>query len=121
MPMSVARARRLAELVKEEMGQILQRMLKDPRIGFVSVTDVEVSADLAHIKIYLSPYGDAEAKHQTMMGLESARGFIRSELGQRLRLRHTPEIELIADDSIERGARIMSLLEEIKRDQRDES
>jgi len=55
------------------------------------------------------------------MGLESARGFIRSELGQRLRLRHTPEIELIADDSIERGARIMSLLEEIKRDQRDDS
>ncbi|NLG83563.1 MAG: 30S ribosome-binding factor RbfA [Firmicutes bacterium] len=119
--MSVNRARRLAELVKEEMGQILHRMLKDPRIGFVSVTDVEVSTDLAHIKIYLSPYGDAEAKRQTMAGLESARGFIRSELGQRLRLRHTPEIELIADDSIERGARIMSLLEEIKKEQGERS
>ena len=119
--MSVSRARRLAEVVKEEMGQILQRILKDPRIGFVSVTDVEVSPDLAHIKIYLSPFGDEEAKRQTMAGLESARGFIRSELGQRLGLRHTPEIELIADDSIERGARIMSLLEEIKREQGERS
>lgn len=119
--MTVARARRLAELIKEEMGQILQRGLKDPRVGFVSVTEVEVSADLSHIKIFLSPYGDEEAKRQTMIGLESARGFIRSELGQRVQLRHTPEVELVADNSIERGARIISLLQEIKRDREDES
>ncbi len=115
--MSVARARRVAQVVKEEVGQMLQRQIKDPRIGFVSITEVEVSADLGHIKIFLSPYGEEEAKKQTMLGLENARGFIRSELGQRLRLRHTPELELVADDSIERGARIFSLLQEIKRDQ----
>jgi len=118
--MTVARARRLAELVKDEMGQMLQRGLKDPRIGFVSVTGVEVSADLSHIKVFLSPYGDEEAKRHTMAGLGSARGFIRSELGQRLRLRHTPELELVADDSIEQGARIISLLQELKRDREEE-
>lgn len=115
--MSEARARRLAQVVKEEIGQMLQRELKDPRIGFVSVTEVEVSADLSHVKVFLSPYGEEDAKKQTMIGLENARGFIRSELGQRLRLRHTPEVELVADDSIERGARIISLLHEIKKDQ----
>lgn len=119
--MTVGRARRLAELVKEEIAQMLQRGLKDPRIGFVSVTGVEVSPDLGHIKVYLSPYGDEETKRQTMAGLESARGFIRSELGQRLRLRHTPELELIADDSIERGARIIALLNEINKDREDEA
>lgn len=117
--MAAGRARRLAEVVKEEMGRMLQKEIKDPRIGFVSITDVEVSADLSHIKVYLSPFGDEEAKRQTMAGCESARGFIRSELGKRLQLRHTPELEFLADDSIERGARIISLLEEIKRDQED--
>ncbi|MGE5527674.1 MAG: 30S ribosome-binding factor RbfA [Patescibacteria group bacterium] len=117
--MTVARARRLAALVKEETAQILQRGLKDPRIGFVSVTDVRVSPDLGHIKIFFSPYGEEEAKRQTMAGLESARGYIRSELGQRLGLRHTPEIELLADESIERGARIFSLLQEIKREREE--
>ncbi len=117
--LSYARAQRLAELVKEEMGAILQRGLKDPRVGFVSVTEVEVSADLGHIRIFYSPYGQEEEKRATVAGLESARGFIRSELGQRLGLRHTPEVELIPDDSIERGARIISLLQEIKRDREE--
>ena len=115
--MSTARARRVAELVKEELAQMLQRGLKDPRVGFVSVTEVEVSSDLSHIKVFFSPYGDEQAKRQTMAGLESARGFIRSELGQRLRLRLTPELEFVADDSIERGARIFSLLREIEKEQ----
>ena len=119
--MTVARARRLAELVKEEMGEILQRGLKDPRIGFVSVTGVEVSADLGHVRIFLSPYGEEETKQQTMAGLESARGYIRSELGQRLRLRHTPEVELVSDNSIERGARILSLLQQLEHDREGRS
>ncbi|MGE5550694.1 MAG: 30S ribosome-binding factor RbfA [Bacteroidota bacterium] len=117
--MSVARARRVAQVVKEEVGQMLQRELKDPRVGFVSITEVEVSADLSHIRIFLSPYGDEESKRQTMMGLDNARGFIRSELGKRLRLRLTPEVELVADDSIERGARIISLLQDIKGNQEE--
>lgn len=117
--MTVARARRLAQVVKEELGLMLQREIKDPRIGFVSVTEVEVSSDLGHIKIFLSPFGEEEAKRQTMAGIENAHGFIRSELGHRLGLRHTPEIELIADNSIEQGSRIISLLHEIGRERGD--
>jgi ribosome-binding factor A len=111
------RQERLRELIKSEFGQILQRDLKDPRIGFVSVTDVELSNDYSHVKIFVSIMGNDEAKRLTMEGLESAKGFIRTELGKRIRLRHTPEVHLIADNSIERGSRIFELLEEVKKDQ----
>ncbi len=115
--MAEHRLERLRELIKSEFGQILQRDLKDPRIGFVSVTDVELSNDYGHVKIFVSIMGDDEAKRLTMEGLESAKGFIRTELGKRIRLRHTPEVHLIADNSIERGSRIFQLLEEVKKNQ----
>jgi ribosome-binding factor A len=117
--MSEHRIERLRELIKSEFGQILQRDLKDPRIGFVSVTDVEVSNDYSHVKIFVSIMGDDEVKRVTMEGLESAKGFIRTELGRRIRLRHTPEVHLIADNSIERGSRIFELLESVKKEQGD--
>lgn len=115
------RQERLRELIKSEFGQILQRDLKDPRIGFVSVTDVELSTDFSHVKIFVSIMGNDEVKRLTMEGLESAKGFIRTELGKRIRLRHTPEVHLIADNSIEHGSRIFQLLEEVKKDQGGES
>jgi ribosome-binding factor A len=115
------RQERLRELIKSEFGQILQRDLKDPRIGFVSITDVELSNDFSHVKIFVSIMGNDEAKRLTMEGLESAKGFIRTELGKRIRLRHTPEVHLIADNSIERGSRIFELLEEVKKDQGGDS
>ncbi|MGD9154225.1 MAG: 30S ribosome-binding factor RbfA [Bacillota bacterium] len=118
--MAEHRIERLRELIKSEFGQILQRDLKDPRIGFVSVTDVEVSNDCSHVEIFVSILGDAAAKQATMDGLESAKGFIRTELGRRIRLRYTPEIHLIADDSMERGSRIMQLLQEVNKKQRGE-
>jgi ribosome-binding factor A len=115
--MAEHRLERLQELIKSEFGQILQRDLKDPRIGFVSVTDVELSNDYSHVKIFVSIMGDQETQRLTMEGLESAKGYIRTELGRRVRLRHTPEVHLIADNSIERGSRIFQLLEEVKKDQ----
>ncbi|HEY8462520.1 MAG TPA: 30S ribosome-binding factor RbfA [Bacillota bacterium] len=118
--MAEHRIERLRELIKAEFAQMLQRDLKDPRIGFASVTDVEVSNDYSHVKIFVSILGDAAAKAATMEGLESAKGFIRTELGQRIRLRHTPEIHLIADESMERGSRIMKLLHEVNKSQRGE-
>jgi ribosome-binding factor A len=113
--MAEHRLERLRELIKEEFGQMLQRDLKDPRIGFVSVTDVELSHDYSHVKIFVSIMGDEEAKRQTMEGLGSAKGFIRTELGRRIRVRHTPEVHIIADNSIEQGFRIIELLEEVKK------
>lgn len=119
--MAEHRLERLRELIKSEFGQILQRDLKDPRIGFVSVTDVEVSNDYSHVKIFVSILGSEQEKKQTMEGLESAKGFIRTELGQRIRMRYTPEIHLIADESMERGSRIMALLNEVKKEKGSEN
>jgi len=107
--MGVTRRQRLQEEFKRETSDILQKM-KDPRIGFVSVTDAEISQDLRHVKIFVSVFGSEEDKERTLAALEHARGFIRSELGMRIRLRHTPEITFRLDDSIERGQRINQLL-----------
>ncbi|NLW59643.1 MAG: 30S ribosome-binding factor RbfA [Firmicutes bacterium] len=114
--MSEYRAERLAVLIKEELGDILQKELKDPRIGFTSITNVRVSRDMSHAKIYVSVFGDQQQQAATMEGLESARGFIRSELGKRIRLRHTPEISFVFDNSLEEGAKVLSLLNEIKKE-----
>src|SRR5690606_16287406 len=87
---------------------------KDPRIGFVTVTDVEASADLRMMKIFVSVFGESHQQAATMDALTRATGFIRTELGRRIRLRHTPEISFVLDGSIERGARIFQLLKEVE-------
>ncbi len=110
------RSEKVEQFIKEELSQIIQRHVNDPRIGFVSVTDVEVSVDLRHARVFVSVLGDAEAKGATMEGLESALGYIRRELGRRLQLRHTPEITFKLDESIERGTRVMKLLGEVTKD-----
>jgi ribosome-binding factor A len=111
---STPRIARLRELLKIEVSEILQRQMKDPRIGFVSVTDVELSADLRHAKVFVSIFGDAEAKARTMEGLESAQGFIRTALARRIRLRRIPEVLFRIDESIERGARVNRLLRQVQ-------
>lgn len=111
--MTPMRAERLAEVIRTEASAIIQRGLKDPRIGFVSITDVVVSADLRHAKIFVSVLGDEEAKRQTMAALERAKGYVRSELGSRIAVRFVPEILFRLDDSIERGTRIASLLRKV--------
>ncbi|MCL6450857.1 MAG: 30S ribosome-binding factor RbfA [Acetobacteraceae bacterium] len=113
---ALKRVNRVGEAIKEEVSRILQRELKDPRIGFCSVVDVEVSSDLRHAKVFVSVLGDEAAKQATLAGLESARGFIRTEIGRRIRLRHTPEVVFRLDSSIERGARVSQLLNEIRRE-----
>jgi ribosome-binding factor A len=114
--MTTSRAERLAEVIKVETSDIIQRDLKDPRIGFVSITDVVVSADLRHAKIFVSVLGDDDAKHRTMEGLERARGHVRTELGARLRIRYVPEVLFRLDTSIERGERVVSLMREVAED-----
>lgn len=107
------RTEKIREFIKEQVGEIIQQQVKDPRIGFVSVTDVEVSADLRHAKIFVSVLGDEDAKTATMAGLGSALKFIRGELGRRLQMRFTPEIMFRLDTSIERGSRIASLIRDV--------
>lgn len=112
------RVARVAELIKREVSQMLLTDIKDDRVGagMVSVTDVDVSGDLQHAKIFVSIYGTPEAKAETMSGLKAATGFVRSELGQRIRLRRTPEIVFQEDNSLERGDRILSLLNRLSQE-----
>ncbi|NGP44087.1 30S ribosome-binding factor RbfA [Bacillaceae bacterium SIJ1] len=107
------RANRVAEQMKKELGDILSRKIKDPRVGFVTVTDVEVSGDLQLSTVYISVLGDDEKKQDTLQGLLKAKGFIRSEIGQRIRLRKTPELTFEFDESIEYGNRIEHLLADL--------
>lgn len=112
--MSTQRADRIGEAIKRLVSELLQRRLKDARItGMVSVTDVEVSGDLRHAKVFVSIYGDQEVQRQTMEGLKSATGLVRSEVGKQLSLRFAPEISFRLDESIERGAKIAQLLQQI--------
>lgn len=106
------RMERVAALIKREVSQLLMHGIKDDRvgIGMVSITDVDISGDLQHAKIYVSIYGTDEARSETMAGLKSAAGYVRSELGQRIRLRRTPEVVFLEDRSFERGTRVLSLL-----------
>ncbi|MCV3212922.1 30S ribosome-binding factor RbfA [Plectonema radiosum NIES-515] len=110
------RVSRVAELIKREVSQMLLSGIKDDRVGtgMVSVTDVDVSGDLQHAKIYVSIYGSDEAKAETMAGLKSATGYVRSELGARVRLRRTPEVLFVEDRSIERGNKVLSLLNQLE-------
>lgn len=106
------RVARVSELIKREVSKMLMQDIKDDRVGagMVSVTDVNVSGDLQHAKIFVSVYGSQDAKAETMAGLKAATGFVRGELGRRIRLRRTPEVVFLEDNSLERGDRILSLL-----------
>ncbi len=109
------RAHRVGEEIKKEVSQILQNEIKDPRLtGFLSVTQVEVTNDLGYARIFVSIYGTEEEKQLTLKALESALGFIRSETGKRIRLRHVPEISFQLDESIEYGAHISEILKDLK-------
>lgn len=104
------RADRVAEQMKKELTDIISRKLKDPRIGFITITDVEVSGDLQIATVYISILGDEKAVEDSLKGLDRAKGFIRSEIGSRIRLRVTPEIHFEMDSSIAYGNRIEDLL-----------
>lgn len=110
------RPERLAEAIKKEVSEMMRDELKDPRIGFASITSVEVSSDLRYARIYVSVLGSPEEQNNTLQALESARGFVRSELGRRIRLRYTPEISFKLDISIQRGTRVIRLLEEANKE-----
>ncbi|MEI1376625.1 30S ribosome-binding factor RbfA [Nostoc sp. UHCC 0926] len=117
------RVSRVAELIKREVSQMLLNGIKDDRVGtgMVSVTDVDVSGDLQHAKIYVSIYGTDEAKVETMAGLKSATGYVRSELGARVRLRRTPEVIFLEDRSIERGNKVLALLNQLNHERPPEN
>ena len=107
------RQEKLGELITAELSDLLRTRVKDPRVGFVSVTHVEVSGDYRHAKIFVSVMGNEEERASTMKALKHATGFLRHELASRLTVRYMPEIVFKLDTSIEQGARILELIREV--------
>lgn len=108
------RAERVEELIREEVSDILREKVFDPRIGFVSITAVKISSDFKNASIYVSVFGEEREKKETMGGLISATGFIQHELSQMLQLRVTPKLRFVRDDSLERGSRVLSIINKLK-------
>jgi len=105
--------RRVDEAIREVIGDAVATELKDPRVGFVTVTDVRTSADLGHARVYVSVLGDAEAREASLEGLRSAHGFLQGRLAAELRLKRTPTLEFSYDDTTDRALRVDALLDEI--------
>lgn len=111
--MSGYRRERIAGELRDEIAQIVSRGLKDPRIGFVTVTRVEVSADLGHAKAFVSVLGDEKQRRESLAGLKQAQGFVRREVGRRIRMRVLPEIQFVYDKGVDAADRVARLLEEV--------
>lgn len=107
------RMKRINEACKEALGEILQEDIKDPRIGFVTVTKVEVTPDLHQAKVWISIFGDQEEVEEAMQGLEKAKGFMRRELGRRVRMRYTPELKICQDRGAETSGRVQELIHDL--------
>ncbi|MEB3187204.1 MAG: 30S ribosome-binding factor RbfA [bacterium] len=117
--MSQARAGRVGEAIKEVVSETVRR-LKDSRItALVSVTDVEVSRDLRHAKVFVSLYGEQEDVTQTLEGLQSAIKFIRGEVARTLQLRTAPTLQIVQDPSLSHGAHIHALLSQLKQEREE--
>jgi ribosome-binding factor A len=104
------RMRRVNEAVREVVSARLAEGLRDPRIGFVTVTSVDTSPDLRHARVHVSVLGDDDERAATMAGLESAHGVLQLAVARELRMKHTPTLEFLFDESIDRGMRISELL-----------
>ncbi len=117
--MSSLRPSRVAEEIKKEVSVVIPREIKDPRLGFVTVTGVEVTNDLRYAKIFVSILGGDEDEARSLSALNSAKGLVRSEIGKRIRLRFTPEITFVIDKSLDKGARINELLSQVKTEEGD--
>jgi ribosome-binding factor A len=110
--MTRARMRRVDEAVREVLSGAITQELKDPRIGFVTVTAVETSVDLRHARVFVSVLGDEAQRRLSLDGLRSAHGYLQRRVAGELTLKHTPTLDFLYDDSLDRSLRIQSLLEE---------
>lgn len=113
-PLARIRVSRVGEQIKKELSQIIQQEIKDPRIGFVTITGVEMSGDLQLAKVFVSVFGSQSEKDETLTALDKAKGFIRSEVGRRVQLRHVPEIQFSVDQSLDHSEQIARLLHDVR-------
>jgi ribosome-binding factor A len=112
MPKDFPRSRRIAEQIQRELSNIIRLELKDPRVGMITLTDVEVSQDYSHAKVFFTLLGDAAKVAETTAALQHAAGFLRSQLARSLKLRTIPRLNFEYDVSVERGVRLSRLIDE---------
>ncbi len=113
------RTDRVSDQIRMEIADILMRKVKDPRVGFVTVTAVDVTADLKRAWVYVTVLQQGAQETDTLDALSRAEGFIQSELGRRLKLRYVPALTFVKDTSLERVARVLDLLDDLKKDPHD--
>jgi len=111
MPREFNRSERVAGQLRRDLARLIQQEVKDPDVGFVSLSDVEVTRDLAHAKVFITVF-DPEKAAESLKALRRAATFLRRRLGQELRLRHVPELHFLHDDSVEQGSHIDKLIEQ---------
>jgi len=107
-----SRKDRVSEQIRRELAELIRTELKDPRVGMISLTDVEVTADYAHAKVFFSTLAGSEKLPGVLAGLQKASGFLRRELGKRISIHMTPQLHFVFDQSLERGADLSKLIDE---------
>lgn len=112
MPNSFSRSERVAEQIRRELAELIRLELKDPRVNLVTITDVEITPDYAHAKVYYTTLASAEQRVEIERGLKHSAGFLRREIGRRVRIHHNPELHFIYDSSVERGSRLSQLIDQ---------
>lgn len=112
MTKGFSRKDRVNEQIRRELAELIRTELKDPRVGMISLTEVEVTPDYAHAKVYFSTLAEADNLQAVQTGLQNAAGFLRRELGRRIRIHTTPQLHFVYDQSLERGADLSRLIDE---------
>lgn len=116
MPKEFSRSQRVAEQIRRELAELIRLEVKDPRVGFITLTDVEITPDYAHAKVFFSSMTGEQGVDDILAGLQRASGFLRRELGRRIRIHTTPELHFHYDKSVEQGSRLSQLIDEVVRE-----
>jgi ribosome-binding factor A len=116
MPKEFSRSQRVAEQIRRDLAELIRLEVKDPRVGFITLTDVEITPDYAHAKVYFTSMRGEEGLDEILTGLHRASGFLRRELGKRVRIHTLPELHFHYDSSVERGSRLSQLIDQVVRD-----
>jgi len=116
MPKEFSRGQRVAEQIRRELAELIRQEVKDPRVSFISLTDVELTPDYAHAKVFFTAMGGADSVLEILEGLRRASGFLRRELGKRVRIHTLPELHFHYDRSVEEGSRLSQLIDQTVRE-----
>ena len=112
MPRDFSRAARIADQMQRDLSDLIRKELKDPRVGLVTITGVEVTRDLSHAKVYITSLSGAESTDRSIQALQHAAGFLRTQLSHTLKVRSIPQLHFVYDASVERGARLSQLIDQ---------